>query len=110
PRQAQVVDAAVHLLGQVPPDLLLLDALGELGVLLRRFGQADRLAGAQRSAAALLAELGSPPVWALPHAWAELAAAAAVPDAAAATAPADEVARLAVGARRLSPLGPAARV
>lgn len=110
PRQAQVVEAASSLLALVPPDLLLLDALGELGVLLRRFGQADRLGGAHRSAASLLAELGAPPVWALPNAWAELAAAAAVPDAAAATAPAAEVARLAVGARRLAPLGPAARV
>ncbi len=108
PRQAAVVEAVAGLLGQVAPDLLLLDALGELGVLLRRFGHADKVGGAHRSAGALLAELGSPPVWALPHAWAELAAAAAVPDPVAAAGPAADVVRLAPGARRLEPLGGAA--
>ena len=91
------------------PDLLSLDAVGELTIAASRLGHWDRVSAKARELGDVLRTLGEPPLWLLPLRWAGLQAALAADDHDAVTRRAAEIEAVTPMHRRLGALGEAAR-
>lgn len=91
------------------PDLLSLDAVGELTIAASRLGHWDRVSAKARELGDVLRCLGEPPLWLLPLRWAGLQAALASDDHDAAARRAAEIEAVVPVHRRLGALADAAR-
>jgi DNA-binding CsgD family transcriptional regulator len=91
------------------PDLLSLDAIGELTIAASRLGHWDRVSGKARELGDVLRSLGEPPMWLLPLRWTGLQVALASDDHEAALRRATEIEAVTPVRPRLSALAEAAR-
>ena len=109
PRLAESWRRAEGLLLRHSPDLLALDAVGELTITASRLGHWDRVSAKARDLGDVLRALGEPPMWLLPLRWAGLQAALASDDHEAVSRRAAEIEAIAPVHRRLGALVEAAR-
>jgi DNA-binding NarL/FixJ family response regulator len=108
-RLAEAWRRAEGMLLRHSPDLLALDAVGELTITASRLGHWDRVSAKARDLGDVLRALGQPPMWLLPLRWAGLQAALASDDHEAVSRRAAEIEAIAPVHRRLGALGEAAR-
>ncbi|MGH9227754.1 MAG: LuxR C-terminal-related transcriptional regulator [Acidimicrobiales bacterium] len=109
PRLAEAWGRAEGVLLRHSPDLLSLDAVGELTITASRLGHWDRVSAKARDLGDVLRALGEPPLWLLPLRWAGLQAALASDDHEAVSRRTAEIEAITPAHRRLEALAEAAR-